>query len=73
MRHLKKLFPELRKLEGRFLHLFLGELWGDVTKKIEDFAIWARLELGKKKCYDDAYYLDLFARGDYPPRLILVA
>jgi len=45
---LKQTFPELRNLEGRFFRLFLK----DLQEKIEDWAIWARLELQGKKCYN---------------------
>lgn len=46
LKALKEIFPELRNLEGRFFSLFFE----DLNKKVEDWAIWARLELGKKKC-----------------------
>lgn len=49
---MKRTFPELRRLEGRFLGLFLAKAYEDLQKKVEDWAIWARLELGKKKCFD---------------------
>jgi len=52
LKALKQIFPELRNFEGRFFGLFVEEL----QKKTEDWAIWARLELGKKKCsniYDE--------------------
>ena len=48
LKALKQVFPELRNFEGRFFGLFLAEL----QKKVEDWAIWARLELGKRKCYN---------------------
>jgi len=48
-------FPELRGLGGRFQSLFLNNLWEEFSKKIEDWAIWARLELGNKKCDKDFY------------------
>jgi hypothetical protein len=46
LKALKEIFPELRNFEGRFFGLFLEKL----AKEVEDWAIWARLELGKRKC-----------------------
>ena len=52
MEKLKEMFPELRNLEGRFLALFLNGIVEKIATEIEDWAIWARLELGKIKCFD---------------------
>jgi hypothetical protein len=46
LKALKEVFPGLRNFEGRFFDMFLAEL----ETRVEDWAIWARLELGKKKC-----------------------
>jgi len=46
LKALKQIFPELRNFEGRFFGLFLRKL----STEVEDWAIWARLELGKRKC-----------------------
>jgi hypothetical protein len=46
LKALKEIFPELRSFEGRFFGLFLEKM----AKDVEDWAIWARLELGKRKC-----------------------
>jgi len=45
---LKQVFPELRNLEGRFFNLFLAE----IATKVEKWTKEARIELGKRKCYD---------------------
>jgi len=48
LKALKQIFPELRNFEGRFFGLFLEKL----KKDVEDWAIWARLQLQTKKCYN---------------------
>lgn len=45
---IKKAFPELRNLEGRFLRLFVGEL----IEKVKEWSSWANKELGERTCDD---------------------
>ena len=54
---LKETFPELRNLDGRFLGLFLYELYtksnnflGELERDVEEFIIFAKSEIGDKKC-----------------------
>ena len=45
------MFPELKAFSGRFLALFVTGLMEDINRKVEDWAVQSRLELGTKKCF----------------------
>ena len=74
MENLKNAFPELKNLEGRFLHLNFTE-WKNKTMKvleeleeeIKEFIEFASEQLGDKLCYDE-YYGDTLC--DYCKNLV---